>query len=65
MGKYSLVERCMVIPYNTIEGKYCSGRGFMLYANFLIIIHLNTTKKRVNKDFHIYKPIQITAKNVN
>ena len=41
MVKYSLVERHMVIPYNTIEGKYCSEREFILYVTFLVLFYLN------------------------
>ena len=40
MVKYSLVERRMVIPYNNIEEKYCSGSEFILYVNFIALIYL-------------------------
>ena len=40
MGKYSLVELRMVIPYDTIEGKYRSDGKIILSVNFLVIVYL-------------------------
>ena len=40
MGNYLIVEHCMVIPYNNIEGRYRSYKGFMLSVYFLVIIYL-------------------------
>ena len=40
MGKYSLVEICMIIPYDTIEGQYLSDRKFILSVTFIVLIYL-------------------------
>ena len=40
MGKYSLVERCMLIPYDNIEGKYHSDVKFILSVNFLVLVYI-------------------------
>ena len=40
MVKYSFIERHMVIPYNTIEGKYRSDGEFILSITFLVLIYL-------------------------
>ena len=61
MGKYSLVECRIVIPYDTIEVQYVVMGNSSYLSLFLFLYISNTTKKRVNKDFRIYKPIQITA----
>ena len=51
----------MVIPYDTIEEKYLvTGDLSCLSTLFLLSIEKNT-KKSVNKDFLIYKPVRITA----
>ena len=61
MGKYSLVERRMVIPYDTIEGKYVVA-GNLSYLSLLLLLSIwKTTKKSVNTDLCIYKPVRITA----
>ena len=36
MGGYSLIERRMAIPYDTIEGQYFSDGGFILSVPFLV-----------------------------
>ena len=40
MGKNSLVERIMIIPHDTIEGRYCSDGEFILSATFLVLVCL-------------------------
>ena len=62
MGKYSLVESRMVIPYDTIEVKYLVKVDLSFMSLFLFLSIKNTTKKRVDTYFRIYKPVQITGK---
>ena len=61
MGKYSLVEFHMIIPYNTIEGKYVVMGYFSCLLLILFLFISKTTKKRVNTDFRIIKPVKTTA----
>ena len=61
MGKYSLVERRMVIPYDTTEGKYLVTENLSCLSIFLLLYIQKTTNKRVNTDFRLYKPVPITA----
>ena len=39
----------------------CSGVGYILSVTFIILIYLNTNKKRVHTDFHLDKPVQIAS----
>ena len=39
MGNYSIVERRVVIPYDTIEEQYCSDRKCILSVTFLVLIY--------------------------
>ena len=67
MGKYSLVERHMLIPYNTIEGQYVVTGDLSCLSLFLFLSIQNNSKKRVNKYVCIYKTVLIMAntKNMN
>ena len=61
MGKNSLVRRHKVILYDTIEGQYVVMGILSCLSFFLFLSIYKTTKKRVNTDFYLYKPVQITA----
>ena len=60
MGKYSLLEHHMVIPYGTIEEKYLVTGNLSCLSLFLFLSTKKTNKKSVNTDFRLYKPVQIT-----
>ena len=40
MGKYSLIELRIVIPYETIEGEYRIDGKIILFVTFLVIVYL-------------------------
>ena len=61
MGKYSLVEHRMVIPYDTIEEQYVVTVNLSCLSLFLFLSIKNTTKKSVNIYFCLYNPVQIMA----
>ena len=61
MGKYSLVERRMVLPYDIIEGQNVVMGNLSCLSLFLFLYILRTTKKSVNTNFCLYKPLRITA----
>ena len=48
MGKYSLVEHRMMIPYDTIEGKNLKTGNLSYLSTFLFLSIQKTTKKSVN-----------------
>ena len=59
MGKYSLIEYCMVILYDTIEEKYVATGNSSCVSLFLFLSILKNTKKSVNTYFRLYKPVWI------
>ena len=59
MGKYSPVERLMLIPYNTIEGKYVVTGNLSFLSIFLLLYIYKTTNKSVDTYFRPYKPVRI------
>ena len=61
MGKYSLMEPRMVIPYYNIEEKYAVTGNLSCLSLFLFLSISNNTKKSVNTNFCLYKPVLITA----
>ena len=40
IGKYSLLERSMLLPYNTIEGQYYIDGEFVLYVTFIVLVYI-------------------------
>ena len=61
MEKYSLEERCMLLPYDRIERKNVV-RGDLSYLSLFLFFYIkNTNKKSINTDFRLCKPVRITA----
>ena len=61
MRKYSLLERRMVIPYDTIEGQNVVTGNLSCLSHFLFLSIYMTTKKSNSTDLCLYKPVRITA----
>ena len=61
MGKCLLVERRMVLPYDTIEGQNVVTGNLSCLLLFLFLSILKTTKKSINTYFRLCKPVRITA----
>ena len=40
MVNYSIIELSIVIPCDTIEGKYLSDRKYILSVTFIVLIYL-------------------------
>ena len=45
MGNYSIVERRVVISYDTIEEQYISDRKYILSVTFIVLIYLKDYQK--------------------
>ena len=64
MEKCLIIERRMLLLHNNIEGQYVVTGNLSFLSIFFFLSISKSTKKSVNIDFRLYKPVRITANKI-